>query len=80
MATLAEQALDFVRRNPRRNPPEPGEIEDRVNGFCIEKKTEGEALGQWDEEEWRSALENLGVADFELSCYLEDVASWGVDD
>lgn len=80
MGPLADQALDFVRRNPRRNPPDEDEIDERVQGFCIEKKRQGENLSEWTEEDWREALGALGVHDEELGTYLEVVASWGVDD
>jgi hypothetical protein len=80
MGPLAKQALNFVRRNPRRNPPDEDEIDERVQGFCIEKKRQGENLSEWSEEEWREALVTLGVPDEELGTCLEEVASWGVDD
>lgn len=79
MGLLAEKALDFVRRNPRQNPPDDLEVDDRVQGFCVERKTQGEALGNYDEDEWREALEALGVPDIDVASYMEDVASWGVD-
>jgi len=80
MATLAEQALEFARRHPRQNPPDDDDTEDLVQGFCIEKKTQGEDLSGWDEDDWRQALAALGVSDQEIPSFLEDVASWGVDD
>jgi LmbE family N-acetylglucosaminyl deacetylase len=79
MGPLAERALDFARKRPRQNPPEDGEIDERVQEFCIEQKTRGEALGEFDEGEWREALEALGVDDIDLASYMEDVASWGTD-
>ncbi len=79
MNPLAKEALEFVQRHPRRNPPEAAEIDERVQGFCVEKKTAGDDLGKYDDGEWREALEALGVSDADLPSYLEDVASWGVD-
>lgn len=78
--TLAEQALTFVRSRPRKNPPDDAEIDVRVQGFCIEKKREGADLSTWDEDDWRDALRALGVEEFQIPSYLEDVSSWGVDD
>lgn len=80
LGPLAQEAIEFARARPRRNPPDPGDVDDLVQGFCVTKKSEGEDLSDYDEEEWREALMAIGVSEDDVASYLEDVASWGVDD
>lgn len=78
--SLADEAFEYVRRTPRRNPPDDVDVSFRVQGFCIDKKMRGDDLGDNSESEWRDALEVLGVEEDALPMYMEDVASWSVDD
>jgi len=78
--SLEQQAAEFARSRPRQNPPDADEVDELVQSFIIEKKTEGEELSSWTEEEWREALTKLGVPDDFLGSFMEDVAAWGVDD
>jgi hypothetical protein len=80
LGPLAQDAIAYARTHPRRNPPEPGDLDELVNGFCVTKKMQGEDMSDYDEEQWREAFLAMGVDENELASYMEDVASWGVDD
>lgn len=82
---MAKQSLDklaeqFMRKHPRQNPPDDEDVDELVQRFCIERKMAGQDLSTWDEQDWRSALAKIGVSEDLAPSYMEDVASWGVDD
>lgn len=78
--SLEKMAEEFARRHPRQNPPEEVDVDELVQQFCIERKISGQDLATWDEQDWRAALKKIGVSPDLASSYMEDVASWGVDD
>ena len=74
LARMADEYMGSIRRNP----PEP--VDERIDGFCVAIKSEGDRLSKWTETDWILALERLGVDNGDLASTMEQVASWGVDD
>lgn len=71
---LVDQYTGKLQQNP------PLDYGVRVNQFVDAVQSKGQDLSQWGEDEWRAALEKLGVPDEAVFDMLENVASWGVVD